>query len=108
MLAAVGVQLLLYKITQDHKYADGVRAYLDSWHTMQRTPKGLAWFNEWAPNRYAANTAFVSLLAADYGIDPDANREWAVQQVRTTAHKHRENQICRAYTSVSHDESGEG
>jgi hypothetical protein len=82
-VAAVGVQLLLYKITQDHKFADGVRSYLDSWHTMQRTPKGLAWYNEWAPNRYSANTAFVSLLAADYGIDPDANREWAVQQVRT-------------------------
>ena len=32
------------------------------------TPKGLAYWDQWGSNRYAANAAFIALVAADYGI----------------------------------------
>ena len=32
-------------------------------------------------NRYAANAAFITLVAADYGIKTDEGRAWALKQI---------------------------
>ena len=54
---------------------------------MRYTPKGLAFYSQWGSNRYAANTAFLGLVAADYGIGGDAGdknhpyRVWSQSQV---------------------------
>jgi hypothetical protein len=53
----------------------------ESWFAKPTTPKGLAYFSEWGSNRWAANTAFLALLAADYGIQPDEYRTWGRTQV---------------------------
>jgi hypothetical protein len=74
---------MLYKLTSKQEYADGITGYLDSWLGQKRTPKGLSFFNQWGPNRYAANTAFLSLVAADYGLKPDEYRAFAMSQVGT-------------------------
>jgi endoglucanase len=73
--------VLLWKLTKDSKYADGFGSYMSSWQSKQRTPKGLAFFDQWGPNRYAANTAFLALVAADYGLSPADNRDFAISQV---------------------------
>lgn len=75
------MQLLLYKLTKDQTYANGFAGYMNGWFNMRKTPKGLAFFNQWAPNRYAANTAFLALLAADLGLNTDAYRGFGAQQV---------------------------
>lgn len=81
LCAVAGVELLLFKLTQDKKYSDDFEKYMDTWLTRQRTPKGLSWYIEWGPLRYATNTAFLALLAADYGINTNAYRSWARSQV---------------------------
>ena len=78
---APGVQLLLYKLTKKAVYSDGFQAYMDSWLTKQRTPKGLAFHNEWGPNRYASNTAFLALVGGSYGLQPAVYREFAESQI---------------------------
>ena len=75
------VRLLLYKLTRQQKYADDFNRYMDTWLALPKTPKGLAFYLEWGPLRYSANTAFLALLAADYGIKPDKFRAFAVSQV---------------------------
>ena len=44
------------------------------------TPGGLWWVSEWAPNRYAANSAFVCLMASEYDQSDDSGREFAKSQ----------------------------
>ena len=81
---ASAVQLMLYKITKKQVYADGFKAFMDSWMdpaVTPRTPKGLVFFDKWAPNRYASNTAFLALLAADLKLEPAAYREFARSQI---------------------------
>ena len=46
------------------------------------TPKGLAFKDQWGANRYAANTAFLSALAADNGIRPEVREKWTRQHER--------------------------
>lgn len=61
-----------------------IKGTLDSWlpgNSVQYTPKGLAWRNQWGVNRYAANMAFLALIAADHGIKPTVYRPWAQQQI---------------------------
>uniref|UniRef100_H2ZAZ6 Endoglucanase n=1 Tax=Ciona savignyi TaxID=51511 RepID=H2ZAZ6_CIOSA len=45
------------------------------------TSKGLLYLHEWSPLRYAANTAFICLMAADAGIDPTINAAWGRRQI---------------------------
>jgi endoglucanase len=80
-----GVQLMLYKLTKDTKYADGFNRYMAAWQARPKTPKGLAFFIEWGPNRYATNTAFLALVAADNGLNPAAYRKFAKSQVSAGA-----------------------
>lgn len=60
---------------------NAVIEYINFCFNTQKTPKGLAWFAKWASNRYSANSAYILLLAADYGIMPEETRDWALGQV---------------------------
>ena len=82
---ASGVQLLMYNITQDITYAQDFRRYMSSWLRLTTTPKGLSFYEEWGPNRYAANTAFLALLSANYGINNQTYVTWGQSQVRSLA-----------------------
>ena len=79
-----GAQLLLAEITGKDSYKRDIKAYLDSWlpgGDVTYTPKGLAWRVQWGSNRYAANTAFLALVAADLGIEPTTYRGFAKNQI---------------------------
>lgn len=71
----------MYKLTNDPKYAADFAKYMDGWTKMDKTSKGLAYYLEWGPLRYSANTAFLALLAADLGINAKAYRTFAMSQV---------------------------
>lgn len=49
--------------------------------SLKRTPKGLVFRDAWGANRFAANTAFLALLAADLGLNPVAYRQFARKQI---------------------------
>lgn len=73
----------MFKLTGDVAYADRFKTFMKNFKQYSpKTPKGLYAYQEWGPLRYAANTAFLALLAADYGIDAKANRQFARSQVR--------------------------
>lgn len=81
-----GVHLLLYKLTKKQKYADKFALYMSTWlpgssNSIKRTPKGLAYYMGWGPLRWAANTAFLALLAADFGLGVQPYRQFARSQV---------------------------
>lgn len=48
---------------------------------MEKTPKGLAYYMQWGPLRYASTTAFLALVAADYGINAAEYRDFAISQI---------------------------
>jgi len=75
------VQMTMYIATSDESYANDVRSFLNSWGPagdIHYTPGGLAWRDQWGPNRYAGNTAFISLLAKKHGLISD---DWAKGQI---------------------------
>lgn len=78
-----GVHLLMYKLTKKATYATNFKKYMAGWtgKDMKRTPKGLAYYMSWGPLRWAANTAFLGLLAADYGLEEQAYRQFAKSQI---------------------------
>lgn len=79
-----GAQLLLAQLTKKKSYETAVQSSLDSWlpgRSVLYTPKGLAWREKWGANRYAANTAFLALVAADYGLKPSTYRAFAKKQI---------------------------
>jgi len=77
-----GIMLLMYKLTGDNQYKNDASSHLfNNWLNRQHTPRGLAYFSEWGSLRYAANTAFLALVAADYGIDTSRLREWGLGQI---------------------------
>ena len=66
-----GVQLLLAELTKKKSYLEDIKSSLNKWlpgGTVAYTPKGLAWRDKWGSNRYAANMAFLALVAADYAV----------------------------------------
>ncbi|XP_013393921.1 uncharacterized protein LOC106161500 [Lingula anatina] len=80
----VACQLLLYILTNETTYKQDVETYMSSWlpgDSVPYTPKGLAWRGEKGPLRYAANSAFLALRAADAGIQSDKYRTWAKYQI---------------------------
>ena len=80
-----GVQLLLAALTKKATYQSAIQSSLDSWlpgGSVTYTPKGLAWRAKWGSNRYAANTAFLALLAADQGLRPASYREFRSEERR--------------------------
>ncbi|RMX51380.1 hypothetical protein pdam_00011347, partial [Pocillopora damicornis] len=79
-----GVQLLLAQLTRKESYKNAIKASLDNWlpgGSVRYTPKGLAWRIKWGSNRYAANTAFLALVAADQGLKRTAYRNFAKKQI---------------------------
>jgi endoglucanase len=77
-----GFQVLMAKLTGDTMYRNAVEAYT-TWVSTQapKTPKGMVYLDQWGSLRHAANVAFISLLAADLGINAQANRDFAKQQI---------------------------
>ena len=78
---APGVQLLLYKQTRKPQYKTDSSNFVGGAISKRATPKGLAYWDKWGSNRYAANGAFIALVAADYGIHTDDGRAWATKQI---------------------------
>lgn len=76
-----GVQLMLYHLTQAEKYRQGITNYLQTWLKKPKTPKGLTFFSPWGSNRYTANTAFIALMAATYGLNPSKYSAWAESEI---------------------------
>ncbi|XP_053378521.1 uncharacterized protein LOC123526589 [Mercenaria mercenaria] len=82
--ANTGAALLLYDITKDGKYKTDIEGLVNSFQPggdVPTTPCGLAWRDQWGPNRYAANVAFIATMAARYGIQSDAYNKWAMSQI---------------------------
>jgi hypothetical protein len=66
----VGYQLIL-TITGQTTYSAPVQTFLRNWFrggNVPYTPKGLAFRSQWGSNRYAANSAFIALVAAKHNI----------------------------------------
>lgn len=67
-----GSFVLLAQLTGDSDYESKAQNWLDYWSTgyngsrVNYTPGGLAQLDQWGANRYAANTAFIALVYADY------------------------------------------
>lgn len=78
---APGVQLLLYKQTRKQQYKNDASNFIGGCIGKGTTPKGLAYWDQWGSNRYAANGAFIALVGADYGIHVDDGRAWAMKQI---------------------------
>ncbi|XP_025081069.1 uncharacterized protein LOC112556357 [Pomacea canaliculata] len=76
-------QFLLWEETKDASYKEAVVGYFDAWTGGQvsYTPCGLAWRDQWGANRYAGNTAFLALAAAEAGLTPLKLRKWAIEQI---------------------------
>ncbi|KAK2174573.1 hypothetical protein NP493_792g00000 [Ridgeia piscesae] len=80
----VGAQLLYYMATNDAQYKAAVEGFLNAWFpggNVPKTPKGLAFRNDWGSLRYAANSAFLALVAADKGIHVSKGRAFAKTQL---------------------------
>jgi hypothetical protein len=67
-----GSYVLLAKLTNKQQYKDDAQRWLDYWtvgvngQQIKYTPGGLAWLDQWGSLRYAANTAFIALIYADF------------------------------------------
>lgn len=74
--------MLLARVTGDQLYKDAAEEFCDYIiNEVRRTPKGLVFISEWGSLRHASNAAFICLQAADAGINPDAYRAFAKQQI---------------------------
>ncbi|XP_060580783.1 endoglucanase A-like [Ruditapes philippinarum] len=80
----IATKVLLYEATGKTTYKQGIQNFLNSYSpqgNVQYTPGGLAWRSKWGSLRYTANVAFIALMAADLGIDAEANKNWAKGQI---------------------------
>ncbi|XP_067947736.1 endoglucanase G-like isoform X2 [Watersipora subatra] len=78
------VNFLLYHQLQDSRFSGNLETFIGRWlpgNDVPYTPLGLAFRLEWGNNRYAANAAFLSLLAASEGINEQAYRDFAKSQI---------------------------
>ncbi|KAK4020891.1 endoglucanase E-4-like [Daphnia magna] len=76
-----GVQVMLAKLTGEEKYKNDVKGYCDAKVNQPKTPKGLVFINAWGSLRYAANSAFICLQAADLNINAQTYRKFAQKQI---------------------------
>lgn len=62
-----GAALILAQETGKDQYKQQVEGWLDNWvsGSIQKTPGGLAWLDQWGSLRYAANTAFLAFVYGD-------------------------------------------
>ncbi|XP_067947684.1 uncharacterized protein [Watersipora subatra] len=78
------VNFLLYHQLQDSRFSGNLETFIGRWlpgNDVPYTPLGLAFRLEWGSNRYAANAAFLSLLAASEGINEQTYRNFAKSQI---------------------------
>ncbi len=67
-----GSYVLMAKLTGGQQYKDDAQRWLDYWTVgyngsrIAYSPGGHAWLDRWGSLRYAANTAFIALVYADY------------------------------------------
>lgn len=70
---ALPATVLLYKLTGDEKYASYADSLIEPWlkgtKGVMRSPKGLAWSNDWGSLRYTANAAFAAQVYSLYRRD---------------------------------------
>ena len=59
-----GTIALMAEITGDSKYYTALAQYVEKVMRIKKTPKGLVFVQKWAPNRHAANVAFIAAQAA--------------------------------------------
>ncbi|KAK6177037.1 hypothetical protein SNE40_015225 [Patella caerulea] len=79
-----GANTLLYEATKKDIYKQDMVATMTAWMpggSVPYTPKCLAFRLQWGALRYASNTAFLALVAADLGVNPDEYRKWAMSQL---------------------------
>ncbi|KAL4221552.1 hypothetical protein ACF0H5_019809 [Mactra antiquata] len=80
----VGAASLLYDITSNDTYGDDIKDFILNFLPLRNvtyTPCGLVWRDQWGPNRYAANAAFIALIAAKKGIQPELYKKFALSQI---------------------------
>ena len=71
-----GTAVLLASETGSGTYRAAVEKYLDYWcDSMRKTPKGLAYCDQWGPLRYATTTAFTALSYAEHGNATSAEKK---------------------------------
>ncbi|XP_005101787.1 endoglucanase E-4 [Aplysia californica] len=79
----VACQFLLYQ-EGNNGYKNDVTNFLNQFlpgGNVKKLPCGLAARDDWGSNRYAANAAFLALLAAKENINPTHFRKFAVEQI---------------------------
>jgi len=84
-----GTAVLLSQLTRKKRYRQDVERWLSFWtvgyngQRIQTTKGGLAWLDQWGSLRYAANTAFLALIASRIPDMPHAARDqvFAKQQI---------------------------
>lgn len=76
-----GLAVMLAELTQHKRYIRDVSRWLAFWtvgrdgQRVQTTKGGLAWLDQWGSLRYAANTAFLAIIASRIPKMPDAARD---------------------------------
>ncbi|XP_071109511.1 uncharacterized protein [Haliotis cracherodii] len=79
-----GANLLMYEATKKDMYKRVIVDTFVSWFPggdITYSPKCMAFRLEWGALRYASNTAFLALVAADDGINTESYRKWAMTQL---------------------------
>lgn len=80
----ISCQILLWELTGDTRYKTSVQNFLHSYMpggTVPYTPCGLVFRAKWGSLAFAANAAFVALMAAEDGIGGDEYKTWALSQI---------------------------
>ncbi|GFS26736.1 endoglucanase [Elysia marginata] len=93
-------QAMLYEATKEGKYKTAVENYFRSWFPggdLKYTPCGQAWRAKWGSNRYAGNSAFMAIMAAEMGIQADKYRKWAVEQINYILGDNKHNGGCFSF-----------
>jgi hypothetical protein len=96
----VACQELLYEETGDSNYKKAVVGFFQGWlpnGQITYTPCGLAWRDKWGANRYAGNSAFIALIAAEAGIQTTTLRPWAVEQINYLLGDNKHDGGCYSY-----------
>ena len=75
----LGIQLLASQVTRRDvrlRFLRPILMYCSN-KEAKKTKGGLWWVSEWAPNRYAANSAFLCLMAAEYSGEDSKMKRYA-------------------------------
>ncbi|XP_046375110.2 endoglucanase 4-like [Haliotis rufescens] len=79
-----GANMLLYEETKKDLYKKDIEDTFTMWFPggdVPYSPKCMAFRLQWGALRYAANTAFIALVAADNGLHTEEYRKWAMSQL---------------------------